>query len=147
MSSERVDSVSLIIYRPSRSQEPQLLVRWEPNERNPTYRIPHRDLNSGETAIECAQRIGAQALGVDFPEDNFDYQMSTVVTNMGKSIKIRVFAVETTPIIHKIPGSGIWRGWQYAYMPLSSLELVYLHPDIPVSTASLRELVKAPYDR
>ncbi|KAI1296993.1 hypothetical protein F5Y03DRAFT_387063 [Xylaria venustula] len=144
MSSETLDSVSLLIYRPTNSREPELLVRWEVNDRNPTYSVPYRNLQIGETAIECAQRTGASSLGVDFPNDNFDYQMSTVITNEGKAVKIRVFAVETAPIIHSIPGSGIWRGWQYAYLPLSSLDLVYLHPDIPVTTAALRELVKVP---
>ncbi|KAI3338003.1 hypothetical protein F4824DRAFT_499782 [Ustulina deusta] len=141
--SDSLTSISLLIYR-TRSGQPELLVRSKPSDSIPTYSTPYRDLDRGQNVINCAQRIGVDSLGILIPEDSLDYQMSAVITNLGEAVRIRVFAVQATSQMQDIARCDTWRGWKYEFIPVSSLDCVYLHPDIGATTAPLRELVRTP---
>ncbi|KAI1424283.1 hypothetical protein F5Y12DRAFT_715429 [Xylaria sp. FL1777] len=143
-SSESLTAVSLLFYRRERSGQVQLLVRTEPQDSTLAYSIPYRSLQPGEKAVDCARRIGASSLGIDIPEDDFDFQMSAVVNNVGESVKIRVFILPATPQIEEIVGMRVWRGWEYRFLRLSSADYLFLHPNVGATIASLRELVRPP---
>ncbi|KAI0542517.1 hypothetical protein GGR58DRAFT_497066 [Xylaria digitata] len=146
--SSELTSVSLLIYRINPLGMPEILVRYKPSDRTPTYSTPYRDLRTGEKAMDCAQRIGEGSLGLNIPVDDLDFQMSAVITNLDPLAKIRVFMIEATPPYETIANATIWRGWKYVFIPISSLsQPVFLHPDIGATKAALRELVKPPPGR
>ncbi|KAF2963720.1 hypothetical protein GQX73_g9850 [Xylaria multiplex] len=146
--SSDLTSVSLLIYRINPLGIPEILVRYKPSDRTPTYSTPYRDLKPGERAIDCAQRISEGSFGLNISADDLDFQMSAVITNLDPLVKIRVFMIEATSSHQNIVSSHSWRGWKYVFIPMSSLsQTVFLHPDIGATKAALRELVKPPPGR
>lgn len=133
-------STSLLIYRWSRSGECELFVRSPIGADNPTYSLPFRDIPNGETALQCVKQSGLESLSLVIPDADLDYEKSAVVSNLGEGVSTRVFIVQA-PRRGWGPRTGPWRGWQYEFLPLSSLPLVYLHTRIGATYAALRELV------
>ncbi|KAI3319784.1 hypothetical protein HD806DRAFT_525107 [Xylariaceae sp. AK1471] len=145
--SQSSNSIGLLIHRQDPLGRPELLVRFKPSDQKLRYSTPYRDLSLGESAVDCAKRVAFSSFRTDISEDELDYQNSVIIENLGKRIRIREFTIEATPPFEEVARREMWRGWRYAFVPLSSLEYVYLHPDIKTARAALQELISTPKGR
>ncbi|KAJ3578755.1 hypothetical protein NPX13_g1801 [Xylaria arbuscula] len=135
----QLTSVSIILYRWTGSGC-EIFVRSRTGEDNPTYSVPFRVVNPGESALQCAQRIGTESLSINLLEEDLDYEQSAVISNLGEEVATRAFMIQVTRRSQTV-SSGAWRGWQYQFLPLSSIDVLYLHPSIKATGAALRTLV------
>jgi hypothetical protein len=140
-------SIGLLVYRNDPLNGPELLVRSKPLERILRYTTPYRDLAAGENAVDCARRVALSSFNIDISKSELADNSSAVINNLGKKVRVREFMIEATPPFEEIARHEMWRGWKYAFVPLSSLEYVYLHPDIKTTRAALKELISAPNRR
>jgi hypothetical protein len=140
--SKSLDCVSLLIYRDDPEGNPEILVRYKAEDAVPRYSTPKRTPFLGDTALETAMRVGTTSLGVLIPPESFDYRLSAVIDNPGKSVKIRVFLVKSTPEIAVVADIANFKGWEYVFLPLSAIDRVWFHEDVGASRAALRELLK-----
>lgn len=141
--SKCLDTIGLLIYRYDDLGKVHLLLRTKPADKVPTYSIPSREPYLGETALNCAIRVAESSLELTVREDDLDYRASTIVENRMRLVRTRVFALEASPELTKAVKKQ-QRGWEYDFVPLSSLNCVYLHPDIGAAPASLRGMVEKP---
>ncbi|KAK5625463.1 hypothetical protein RRF57_001179 [Xylaria bambusicola] len=150
---EQLTSISILMYRTLRSGETEILVRRKLTDLNPTYSVEFKDIQPDETALQCAERLEIEYYSItpEIHAEDLDYQSSAVIDNLGQGIKIRVFMTKTKAIRGMMRSHEGWQGWSYEFIPLSSLDQsldrVYLHPEIGVTPAALRELLKPPTGR
>ncbi|KAI0505396.1 hypothetical protein F5B22DRAFT_628059 [Xylaria bambusicola] len=147
---EQLTCASVLIYRTLRSGDIEVFVRSRPTDPKPTYSVPFNNIQPGETALECAERLEEDYYDIASPihAEDLDYQSSAVIDNLGQGVKIRVFFAKVRGKLHgMIRQNEYWKGWQYEFLPLFSLERVYLHPEIGPAPTAIRELLKPPTKR
>ncbi|KAI0907764.1 hypothetical protein F4824DRAFT_497559 [Ustulina deusta] len=133
-----VSSTGLLVYRKNSDGKTELLVRFRASDRTPVYSTPFRDLEPDQTAIDCAQRMGAASLGLDLTERDLNLKESVLINSTGKPKKVRVFLVRSTPQFEALAQREDVRGWKYAFIPLSSLHSVWLSPELEASKEALK---------
>ncbi|KAI0409309.1 hypothetical protein F4802DRAFT_593587 [Xylaria palmicola] len=106
-------AVGLLFFR--FRNNPEILVRYDPEETNPMLCTPYRTPRQGEAAIDTAIRVGRSCVLVEIPEEDLDYEDSGVLSNPADSVKIRVFPLRATYQVEEVPRYDNWRQWKYKW--------------------------------
>ncbi|KAI1294498.1 hypothetical protein F5Y03DRAFT_315014 [Xylaria venustula] len=129
----RLCGVSLLIVRENRNGKRDVLVRYSSSSRYPVYTILSERLERGETALDCARRIGQVSLGITLTEHDLDLEASALASQTGERDQTRVFLVPSNAEFDALVERGDVDGWRYAYVPISSLHSVYIAPGVEAS--------------
>ncbi|KAI1076650.1 hypothetical protein F5B20DRAFT_593912 [Whalleya microplaca] len=135
--------VGVLIYRerPDRTQELLLRHNDAPGSSNaPSWRIPSGQCPANESAADWAIQLAAVALDVQTSDDIFNDWETAEVNNVSMSIHATVFIISATPQLQRIVSKG--SSCVYDFVPLSTIENVMIYPEIRVSWAALRGLLR-----
>ncbi|KAI0975385.1 hypothetical protein F4678DRAFT_485021 [Xylaria arbuscula] len=135
--SSRLCGVSLLIVRENSNGKRDILVRYSPLSRYPVYTILSERLERGETALDCARRIGQVSLGITFTQHDLDLEASALASQTGERDQTRVFLVPSNAEFEALVQRDDVGGWKYAFVPISSLHSIYIGPGVEASKDAL----------
>ncbi|KAI0104291.1 hypothetical protein GGR51DRAFT_572760 [Nemania sp. FL0031] len=136
--SRSLDNTGVLMFRDF-NDDPELFVRYRLDDPYQTYSIPNLVPYLDETALETALRVGRLCLGIHIPEHLLDYNQSVVIDSPGTSVRVRVFIVRAPRGITSIPN---FEGWRYEFVPLASIDHLYVHPEVRAGRLALEQILR-----
>ncbi|KAJ8133568.1 hypothetical protein O1611_g46 [Lasiodiplodia mahajangana] len=136
MSTRRPTHVGILAYRQNSAGETELFVR-SVHPDTPTSKpvdlsrchTPYIKVRSSETDFECARRVGEVSVGLSIPLADLDNCPSFSIEDEEKAIKVRVFMVPASAALNGLT-TRAFRGWQYAFKSLPSLQEIWVHREV-----------------
>ena len=128
-------NVSLVVYRDNAASKREVLVRYLPLEGGHMTCVPFQALEPGEEAIHGVQRLGLESFGLG------TLSIGPMFGSGSDASETRTFLAPSTPQFETvIQSQGEINGWQYAFIPVSSIDFIWLTSEISVSRETLRML-------
>ena len=133
-------NVSLLVYRDS-GEELEVLVRYLASGDGVEACLPNEPLEPGEQRTNCVRRLLLHRMAIDLPPGHLRPEAVTI-DQPGDARESRLFLMHPTTQFDWLARQNEVQGWRYVFVPFSSLEYVWVTPEIGVTREQLEHLVE-----